>query len=99
MKLERVLYSARPPQLNLTIFTSLTLDRLPQLHAQCASYQGPLSAAVFLAVKQVYRDALLQVNAAKVQRAVRAVEAMHAKYVGATSRCRTSAQRGSASQK
>lgn len=46
MKLERVLWSKKPVRINMTVFTQLTLNRLPVLRDQCLSYKGPLSAAV-----------------------------------------------------
>eukprot|EP00198_Chlamydomonas_reinhardtii_P005818 XP_001695154.1 predicted protein [Chlamydomonas reinhardtii] len=38
----------RHTPLPLTLFTMASLDRLPLLQAQCRSYPGPLSAAVYL---------------------------------------------------
>lgn len=79
MKLERVLWSsARASNASLTVFTTLTVDRLKQLRDQCRSYAGPLSAAVYLSVIQGTRDALVKSNVEKVQEAVAAVEAFHA---------------------
>lgn len=37
---------------NLTIVTSLTIERLDALKAQCQSWNGPLTAATYLAVRQ-----------------------------------------------
>lgn len=76
MKLERIYWSRKPSKLELTIFTTLTVDRLPQLREQCASYEGPLSAAVFLAITQNDREALTSECA------------MHAcKHAGVAGRC------------
>ncbi|EFJ49648.1 hypothetical protein VOLCADRAFT_89588 [Volvox carteri f. nagariensis] len=48
LRLERVWWSRKQSQLPLTIFTMATLDRLPLLEAQCHSYPGPLSAALYM---------------------------------------------------
>lgn len=37
-----------PPQLPLTVFTAASLTRLPQLRQQCASWPGPLVAALWV---------------------------------------------------
>jgi glycosyltransferase-like protein LARGE len=39
-----------PPQEDLTIFTTMTKDRLDMLDAQCASWPGPLAAVVYVPV-------------------------------------------------
>lgn len=52
--LEHVAWSAKPRGgLALTVFTQLSVDRLSSLEAQCASFEGPLSAAVYISLVQV----------------------------------------------
>lgn len=52
LKLEAVLWSAKPRKLAFTVFTQLTVDRLSALLEMCGTFSGPLSAAVFQAVVQ-----------------------------------------------
>lgn len=81
MKLERVLWSAQPARLNLTIFTQLTVDRLDILRAQCLSYQGPLSAAAYLGVLQDPEESRTELQlkqAEQVRNAVLQIESFHA---------------------
>lgn len=79
MKLERVLWSTQPAALNLSIFTQLTVDRLDMLQAQCTSFQGPLSAAIHLALVQQATGSLTEGNVERVKNAAAVVEAFHAK--------------------
>ena len=39
---------ATPSQSIVTLVTQLSLSRLPQLHAQCATWLGPLTAAIYV---------------------------------------------------
>ncbi len=43
-----VMWSAKPSDLPVTVTTQLSVSRLPQLYAQCKSWSGPLSAAVYV---------------------------------------------------
>ncbi|KAG2486289.1 hypothetical protein HYH03_014994 [Edaphochlamys debaryana] len=52
VKLERIIWSAKPPRFAFTVFTQLTLNRLPTLYNMCTTYTGPLSAAVFVPLVQ-----------------------------------------------
>ncbi|KAG2444235.1 hypothetical protein HXX76_000993 [Chlamydomonas incerta] len=85
LKLESVIWSGRPPRFQFTVFTQLTLNRLPTLFNMCASYTGPLSAAVFLAVVQPLDargrggEELSAASQDKVAAAVREVQQMHDK--------------------
>lgn len=45
-------WSSKPRTIPLTIFTQLTLDRIPTLFNQCSTYRGPLSAVVYMALVQ-----------------------------------------------
>lgn len=78
MKLERILWSNKSARLNMTVFTTLTVDRLAQLKVQCLSFKGPLSASVFLGLIQDNKTELASHNVAKVKDAVMAVDALHA---------------------
>ncbi|PNH12726.1 Glycosyltransferase-like protein LARGE [Tetrabaena socialis] len=44
----RVWWSARPAGIPVTLVTQLSVERLPQLRAQCALWNGPLAAALYL---------------------------------------------------
>ncbi|PNH12214.1 Glycosyltransferase-like protein LARGE [Tetrabaena socialis] len=73
LKLERILWTAQPRRFEFTVFTQLTLNRLPTLFNMCSSYTGPLSAAVYLALVQPDAQgggALSSSNEAKVAEAV-----------------------------
>lgn len=48
LKLHRAWWSSKPRKIDLTVATGLTPTRLPQLEAQCLSWRGPLSAAIYL---------------------------------------------------
>ncbi|GLI63689.1 hypothetical protein VaNZ11_006689 [Volvox africanus] len=52
LKLERILWSSKPPRFQFTIFTQLTVNRLPTLFNMCTTYTGPMSAAIFLSLVQ-----------------------------------------------
>ncbi|MEW5309976.1 MAG: hypothetical protein WDW38_001814 [Sanguina aurantia] len=45
-------WSDQPSTTPVTVVTQASLDRLPQLHAQCQSWEGPLSAVVYLGILQ-----------------------------------------------
>lgn len=51
MTLHKVFWSSQAPALPLTITTALTMQRVDALEAQCSSWQGTLSAAVFLPIQ------------------------------------------------
>ncbi|GFR39665.1 hypothetical protein Agub_g136, partial [Astrephomene gubernaculifera] len=50
--LHQVFWSKKQSQLPLTIFVGATLERLGMLEAQCRSYPGPLSAAIYVPLLQ-----------------------------------------------
>ncbi|PNW87946.1 hypothetical protein CHLRE_01g008051v5 [Chlamydomonas reinhardtii] len=83
--LESIHWSARPPRFQFTVFTQLTLNRLPTLFNMCSSYTGPLSAAVFLAVVQPLdargrgSEALSEASRGKVEAAAAEVAEFHTK--------------------
>ncbi|GIL81117.1 hypothetical protein Vretimale_12759 [Volvox reticuliferus] len=52
LKLERILWSSKPPRFQFTVFTQLTVNRLPTLFNMCTTYTGPMSAAIFVSLVQ-----------------------------------------------
>lgn len=56
MKVHKIWSSCRPAAANLTVVTAVTLSRLNQLQAQCKSWKGPLSAALWLPLMQEESD-------------------------------------------
>ncbi|EFJ43666.1 hypothetical protein VOLCADRAFT_96251 [Volvox carteri f. nagariensis] len=52
LKLARILWSSKEPRFQFTVFTQLTINRLPTLFNMCTTFTGPLSAAVFVALVQ-----------------------------------------------
>jgi hypothetical protein len=52
LRLETVLWSAKPRPMQFTVFTQLTIDRLQTLYNQCTTFTGPVSAAVYLSLLQ-----------------------------------------------
>ncbi|GFR51211.1 hypothetical protein Agub_g13537 [Astrephomene gubernaculifera] len=53
LKLESILWSAKPRRFDFTVFTQLTVNRLPTLFNMCTTFTGPLSAAVYVPLVQV----------------------------------------------
>lgn len=63
-------WSSKPRDLPVTVVTQATLDRLPQLSAQCRSWRGPLSAVVYTHVVQAeHPGRLSHANILELQRA------------------------------
>lgn len=58
----------------LTIVTQLSLERLPQLDAQCKSYRGPISAALYIPL-----TGSLEAQQAALEAAIRRAGDFHAK--------------------
>ncbi|KAG2430370.1 hypothetical protein HYH02_013732 [Chlamydomonas schloesseri] len=93
LKLESIIWSARPPRFQFTVFTQLTLNRLPTLFNMCASFSGPLSAAVFLPVVQPLDsrgrggEALSEGSRGKIAEAAAEVERLHARVEEDASMC------------
>ncbi|KAG1667268.1 hypothetical protein FOA52_012556 [Chlamydomonas sp. UWO 241] len=46
----RAWWSARDPELQVTLLTHLSLNRMAQLRAQCATWGGPLAAVVYVPI-------------------------------------------------
>ncbi|GLI66615.1 hypothetical protein VaNZ11_010539 [Volvox africanus] len=44
----RVWWSNKPPGIPVTLVTQLSVERLDQLKSQCATWQGPLAAALYI---------------------------------------------------
>ncbi|KXZ55213.1 hypothetical protein GPECTOR_3g356 [Gonium pectorale] len=75
--LHKVYWSAKQPQLPLTIFVSATLERLDALDAQCRCYPGPLSAAVYVPLlQQQHGSKLTPENSAALLAAANRVQAL-----------------------
>lgn len=70
-------WSRHNPNVPATLVTQLTVNRLPQLQAQCMSWHGPLSAAVYVHVQQDVPSPLSRRNAFNLQKAVKTVENFH----------------------
>ena len=96
LRCEAILRSNKPRPLPLTVVTQLSLDRLEALGGLCASYGGPLSAAVHVAVVQEHHAVasspaagvaaaaaeagLTAENAQRIEHAVRSLELLHSTY-------------------
>lgn len=65
--------------MQLTVVTGLTATRLDQLEAQCASWAGPLSAAVYIAVKGDGKGGLSGEGAEALAKAEADLAAFHKK--------------------
>lgn len=78
---EHMLWSRKPSRAQLTVVTQATVDRLPMLLDQCASYRGPLAAALHLPLIQAEEDGLTPANRQAVARAVEAVEKLFEQWV------------------
>ena len=50
--MHKVLWSSKQPKLDITVFTILTVSRLDNLEAQCRSWPGPHSSAVYVPLLQ-----------------------------------------------
>lgn len=73
---ERILWSRKAPALPLTVFTQATINRLYAVRDQCASYSGPMAAAVHVALVQDSNVTLTAASRQAVERAVSLVEAL-----------------------
>lgn len=75
--LHRVFWSSKPPALELTVACGLNPSRLEALEAQCASWKGPLAAAVYLPVlRPAGDDATAQRSRGRVQQLEGDLEAL-----------------------
>ena len=71
---ERILWSAKSTAAQLTVVTHATVDRLPMVREQCASYRGPLAVAVYKPLLQQAQGGLSADNQQALARTVEAVE-------------------------
>ncbi|MEW5310012.1 MAG: hypothetical protein WDW38_001847 [Sanguina aurantia] len=72
-------WTSKPSKLPVTLSTHVSATRLYQLHAQCLSWPGPISAAVYLNLFEPKRPVggqmnLSDVSLAKLRGSIRAVE-------------------------
>ena len=80
MKLEKALWSAKEPAVQVTIVTGLNPSRLNQLESQCRSYRGPISAAVYVVLHNPDKlPELTQEHKKTLKEAADAVEMFHAR--------------------
>ena len=52
LKVEAIWSSKRQPRFDFTVVTQLSFDRMPALFNQCSTFNGPISAAVYLPLVQ-----------------------------------------------
>lgn len=77
-----VWWSQKDRSVPLTIVTQTSADRLYQLHAQCKSWQGPLSAAVYVSLHEenignslsAYNENILRDSARKISNLFHLIE-------------------------
>lgn len=62
---ELALFSSAPRRLDVTVVTAFSTSRLYMLEGMCASWPGPLSAAVYQGVPQGSKHAFFSVQKAK----------------------------------
>lgn len=67
----------------LTVVTGLTSSRLEQLQHQCASWKGPLSAAVYIVVKGDGKGGMSEEGEKALAAAAANVAAFHARWAAA----------------
>ncbi|KAG2493832.1 hypothetical protein HYH03_008050 [Edaphochlamys debaryana] len=63
----RIWWSPRPPGIPVTLVTQLSADRIAQLKAQCATWGGPLAAALYLPLHNPSDVELSAANKQKLQ--------------------------------
>lgn len=80
IKAEKIWFSHKARPVSMTVMTQLSSDRIPTLFAQCASWQGALSAVVFLALVQEDDNGgqLTADNEARVKHAEEMLSVLHA---------------------
>jgi len=76
LRLHRAWWSSKPRNVDLTVATGLTPTRLGQLEAQCLTWKGPLSAAVYLVMHDGNPDQLSPLSQESLQYATNHVQEM-----------------------
>ncbi|GFR50315.1 hypothetical protein Agub_g12509 [Astrephomene gubernaculifera] len=70
----RVWWSSRPAAIPVTLVTQLSAERLDQLRAQCATWSGPLAAALYLPLLNPSSHELQDTSRQKLQAMIASAE-------------------------
>lgn len=73
LAVKRAWWSEQPPRMPVTLITQLSVSRLQALREQCATWGGPLAAAIYLPLHNPGKAGSVQLSAVNTQKLQTAV--------------------------
>ena len=88
LKVEAIWSSKKPPQLDFTVVTQLSWNRMPALLNQCSTFTGPMAASVYLPlVQESGDDGLIEANQNFLKNEMVKIDKMHREADGKENGC------------